>query len=61
MPPHDYECLLVAANLAKFHEQGGFSISKVKWEKFIGGHQFITASNHGTGTLDIDSKTIVLR
>ena len=60
MSPHDYECLLVAANLAKFYEQWGFTILKTQWEKFIWGHQFITASNHNTGTFEIDSKTMDL-
>ena len=33
---------------------------KVQWKKIIGGHQFITVSNHGTGTFEIDSKTMDL-
>jgi hypothetical protein len=47
MSPHDYECLLVAANLAKFHEQWGFTILKTQWEKFIWGTNL---SQHPTMT-----------
>ncbi len=35
MSPQDYEYLLVAANLAHFHQKQGFSIKISKWKLFL--------------------------
>jgi hypothetical protein len=53
MTPKDYKYLLVAANLAHFHQTWGFSIKKMKWKLFLKGHQFSTSNS--TGTFEVDS------
>ena len=58
MSPQDYEYLLVAANLAHFHERWGFLIKKFKWNLFIDGHHF--SVRKCIGTFEIDSKTMDL-
>ncbi len=58
MSPQDYEYLLVAANLAHFHERWGLSIKKFKWNLFIDGHHF--SVRKCIGTFEIDSKTMDL-
>jgi hypothetical protein len=35
MSPQDYDYLLVAANLAHFHQNWGFSIKISKWKLFL--------------------------
>jgi hypothetical protein len=35
MSPQHYEYLLVAANLAQFHQKWGFSIKISKWKLFL--------------------------
>ena len=35
MTAHNYECLLVAANLAVFHQSWGFTIKILQWKKFL--------------------------
>jgi hypothetical protein len=54
--PHDYECLLVAANLAQFHPKWGFTIKIVQWKQFLEGHR-LTISN-GMGTFKVDTKKL---
>jgi hypothetical protein len=58
MTPKDYKCLLVAANLAHFHQTWGFSIKKMKWKLFLEGHQFSTSKS--IGMFKVDSKKIDL-
>ena len=54
--PQDYEYLLVAANLAQFHPQWGFSIKILKWKFFVEGHQFLTINC--MGTMEVSSKKL---
>ena len=58
MSPHDYKCLLVAANLAQFHPKWGFIVKIVQWEHFIEGHRFNTSN--GMGTFEVDTKKLDL-
>ncbi len=58
MSPHDYEYLLVAANLAQFHPKWGFSIKILKWKLFLEGHQFLTINC--MGTMEVSSKKLDL-
>ena len=59
MYPHDYKCLLVAANLAQFHSKWGFIVKIVQWKQFLEGHRFITSN--GMGTLEVDTKKLDLK
>ena len=54
MSPQDYEYLLVAANLAHFHQKRGFSVKISKWKLFLEGHRF--AKTNCMGTVEIDTK-----
>ncbi len=56
--PHDYECLLVAANLAQFHPKWGFTMKIVQWKWFLEGHWFTTSN--GRGTFEVDTKKLDL-
>jgi hypothetical protein len=56
--PKDYKYLLVAADLAHFHQRWGFSIKKMKWKLFLEGHQFTTINC--PGTFEVDTKKVVL-
>jgi hypothetical protein len=58
MSPQDYEYLLVAANLAHFHQKRGFSINVSKWKLFLEGHQFETTNC--MGTVEVDTKKLDL-
>jgi hypothetical protein len=58
MSPQDYEYLLVAANLAHFHQKRGFSIKISKWKLFLKGHQF--AITNCMGTVKVDTKKLDL-
>jgi hypothetical protein len=58
MSPQDYVYLLVAANLAHFHQTRGFSKKKSKWKLFLEGHQF--AKTNCMGTVEIDTKNLDL-
>ena len=58
MSPQDYEYLLVAANLAHFHQTRGFSIKISKWKLFLEGHRF--AKTNCMGTVEIDTKKLDL-
>jgi hypothetical protein len=58
MSPQDYEYLLVAAELAQFHQTWGFSIKKLKWKLFLEGHRFSTTNC--TGSFEVDSKKLDL-
>jgi len=58
MSPQDYEYLLVAANLAQFHPEWGFSIKILKWKLFLEGHQFLTINC--MGTMEVSSKKLDL-
>jgi hypothetical protein len=48
MSPHDYECLLLATNLAQFHPKWGFIMKIVQWKQFLEGHRFTTSNGMGT-------------
>jgi hypothetical protein len=58
MSQHEYEHLLVAANLAQFHNTWGFQIILIQWKNFIEGHWFTTTINYntGVGTFEVDKK-----
>jgi hypothetical protein len=58
MLPHDYECLLVAANLAQFDPRWGFTMKMVQWKRFLEGHRFTTSNM--TGTFKVDVKKVDL-
>jgi hypothetical protein len=58
MSPQNYEYLLVAANLAHFHQKRGFSIKISKWKLFLEGHQF--ATTNCMGTVEVDAKKLDL-
>ena len=58
MSPQDYEYLLVAANLAHFHQKRGFFIKILKWNLFLEGHWF--ATTNCMGTVKIDTKKLDL-
>ena len=45
MSQHDYERLLVAADLAQFHNTWGFQIKLMEWNNYIGGHRFTATTN----------------
>jgi hypothetical protein len=45
MSQHDYERLLVTADLAQYHNSWGFRIRITEWNNFIGGHWFTATSN----------------
>jgi hypothetical protein len=48
--------ILVAADLAHFHQRWGFSIKKMKWKLFLKGHQFSTINC--PGTFENDTKKV---
>ena len=57
MSQHDYERLLVTADLAQYHNTWGFQIRTTEWNKFIGGHRFNTRTNLfevATKKIDLD-------
>ncbi len=56
--PQDYEYLLVAANLAHFHQKRGFSIKISKWKLFLEGHPLSTTNC--MGTVEVDTKKLDL-
>ena len=41
MPPQDYECILVAADLAKYHPKWGFSVKLLQMKAFLDDHKFL--------------------
>ena len=45
MSQHDYGRLLVAADLAQFHNTWGFQIKITQWQNFILGHRFTATIN----------------
>jgi hypothetical protein len=58
MSQHENEHLLVAANLAQFHNTWGFQIKLIQWKKIIEGHRFTMTINYdtGVGTFEVDTK-----
>ncbi len=54
----DYEYLLVAANLAHFHQKKGFSIKISKWKLFLEGHLF--ATTNCTDRVEVEAKKLDL-
>ena len=40
MIPHDYECIMIAANLAERHRKFGFTIKLTLLNAFLNGHRF---------------------
>jgi hypothetical protein len=54
--PHDYKCLLAAANLAYYHPKWGFTILLDRWKMFLDGHHFY--SSNGTGSFEVDTKKL---
>ena len=56
MTPHDYECILAAANLAHYHPTWGFTILVDRWKIFLEGHHFNTSN--GMGSFVVDTKKL---
>jgi hypothetical protein len=57
MSQHDYERLLVAADLAQFHNTWGFQIKLMEWNNYIGGHRLTATTNLfevATKKIDLD-------
>ena len=57
MSQHDYERLLVSADLADYHNVWGFRIRLKEWKMFIGGHRFTATTNLfevATKKIDLD-------
>ena len=44
MIPHDYECIMIAANLAERHRKFGFTIKLTLLNAFLNGHRFCTSN-----------------
>jgi hypothetical protein len=44
MIPHDYECILIAANQAERHRKFGFTIKLTLLNAFLNGHRFCTSN-----------------
>jgi hypothetical protein len=59
LSPQDYECLLVAANLALFHQKRGFSTKILKWKLILKGHLF--ATTNCTDTVERHPLVLLLR
>ena len=56
MTPHDYECILAAANLAHYHPTWGFTVLVDRWKIFLEGHHFNTSN--GMGSFEVDTKKL---
>jgi hypothetical protein len=56
MTPHDYECILAAANLAHYHPTWGFTVLVDRWKNFLEGHHFNTSK--GMGSFEVDTKKL---
>ena len=60
MSPQEYECLLMALDLARMDKRWGFSIIVMKWKVFLEGYLFSTINCDGafevdTKKMDIDA------
>jgi hypothetical protein len=44
MIPHDYECIMIAANLAERHRKFSFTIKLTKLNAFLNDHRFCTSN-----------------
>ena len=44
MIPNDYECIMIAANLAERHRKFGFTIKLTLLNAFLNGHRFCTSN-----------------
>ena len=44
MIPHNYECIMIAANLAERHRKFGFTIKLTLLNAFLNGHRFCTSN-----------------
>lgn len=53
MSPREYECLLIAADLASYTKKKRFAIKPKWWQSFITGHHF---TNMEGGNIELDSK-----
>lgn len=53
MSAREYECLLIAADLASYTPKKGFAIKPKRWKSFITGHRF---TNLECGNIELDSK-----
>jgi hypothetical protein len=53
MIPHDYECIMIAANLAERHRKFGFTIKLTLLNAFLNGHRFCTSN----GTVPFEVST----
>jgi hypothetical protein len=45
MIPHDYECIMIASNLAERHQKFGFTIKLTNLNAFLTGHRFCTSND----------------
>ena len=53
MIPHDYLCIMIAANLAERHRKFGFTIKLTLLNAFLSGHRFCTSN----GTVPFECAT----
>ena len=53
MISHDYECIMIAANLAERHRKFGFTIKLTLLNAFLNGHRFCTSN----GTVPFEVST----
>ncbi len=44
MIPHDYECIMIAVNLAEHHRKFGFTIKLTMLNAFLNDHRFCTSN-----------------
>ena len=56
MSPQEYECLLMALDLARMDKRWGFSIMVMKWKVFLEGYLFSTINCDCDGTFEVDRK-----
>lgn len=53
MSAREYECLLIAADLASYTQKKGFAMKPKRWKSFITGHRF---TNLEGGNIELDLK-----
>ncbi len=59
LSPHDYECLLAAANLAHY-TKSGFTIKPKEWKMFLDGHDFAVVEGIDECKVWLDKKKLCI-